>query len=220
MTTKTITRAAKPVANAKGMTGKSARKIATTKAAEKAPKDVAPKLADPSKPADTIVESKGVSGGVKHYVSANDGRSTMIPTAQWRGEIRKLAAVGQSYDAFCAAWSRASTAKLAAGVDARNAPHSAKAVQDSKATQPVKPAKVTAASRKAAAVAKASAEDSKAFKLTEKGEAKLAKLDAKARAADKLQRMATAGSIAAAIALDGVSRGDVNYAIKCKFIGY
>lgn len=218
MTTKIQTRAAKPAANAKGMTGKSARKIATTKATESA-KAKAPKLQDPAKPADAIVESKGVTGGEKHYVRANDGRTTSIPTAQWRGELRKLAAVGQSYDAFAAAWSRASAAKLAGGVDARNAPHSAKAMQDAKPAAPAK-AKATAADRKVAAVAKASAEDAKPFKLTEKGEAKLAKLDAKARAGDKLQRMASAGSVAAAIALDGVSRGDVNYAIRCKFIAY
>lgn len=207
MTTKTITRAAKP-ANAKGMTGKSSRKVATTKATESAK----------AKPAATgkIVESKGTSGGAKHYVRADDGRSTMIPTAQWRGEVRDAAAVGQNYDEFCKVWSRVSAAKLARGVDSRANPHSAKAVQDAKPAAPAKvakPAKGTAATRRKAAKAAADATLLAAkIVLTPKGKAQL-EANKDNGATRNVARLSKAGTVAKALEI-GLKWGDINYAKK------
>lgn len=116
---------------------------------------------------DVIVESHAASSTdqTKHLVKARDGRSLIIPTIRWAGDIAKASAVGQSMTAFEALWAKANVAKLARGVDARSAPNSAKAVADNAAkAKPVKGA--------AAKAAKAKATERKVAKATERASAK------------------------------------------------
>lgn len=154
MTTTTKVRAPKATTSAKGMAGKSSRKVATTKATMVAAKAKA-KMQDASKPGDMILTSKATANSTGHYVSANDGRSTTIPTTSWKGEVRTASAVGQSYDEFCKVWSRVSAAKLANGVSSRAAPHSAKSVSDAKPVATPAKGKATPAPKGKATPAKA-----------------------------------------------------------------
>lgn len=105
---------------------------------------------------DKIVSSKAVNDKdtSRHVVTAADGRSEIIPTERWIGDIRELSGVGMSMTAFQAAWAKANKAKLAKGVTGRDAPHSAKAIADSKAkAKGAAPAKAKAAEKKAAKAA-------------------------------------------------------------------
>jgi hypothetical protein len=84
---------------------------------------------------DKIVSSKAANAqdATKHVVTAADGRSVIMPTERWSGELRTLSGVGKSMTAFQAAWAKASKVALAKGVTGRDAPHSAKAIADNKA---------------------------------------------------------------------------------------
>lgn len=109
-----------------------------------------------TKPQGKIVSSTGVMNGEKHLIKADDGRELLIPTARWVGNIRNLSAVGASMDQLEAAWAKANVTKMAAGVDSRNSPHTAKAVADNKAAQakgkaPAKSTRTATGARKATA---------------------------------------------------------------------
>lgn len=138
--TKTITKTRKPAAKA-------------------APK--AKVVKDP----DIIASAKPVaSGGHYTFVESNGGEKLIIPNDRMVGQTAKLAVMGGSFKALTEHWNKQSVAKLARGVDARSAPQSAKAVQDSAAkAKPAKaPAKAAATAKKAeraAAKAKASNPD-------------------------------------------------------------
>lgn len=185
-----------------------------TKATTKTRKAPAKKLT--AAQADKITMSKGIgTDGAKHLVKSAGGQELTIPTARWSGEVRELSRVGGSFKALEAAWNKASTAKLARGVGSRDAPHSSKSVADSAAkSKAAAPKKQTAKAKAAAKKAAAAEADTRKLALTEKGEAKLAKLSAADRKKDRLQLMADAGTVEKALALPGVGRGDVNYAIR------
>lgn len=143
------------------MTKTNAQAATVTKAA-KAAKPASPKAAKPAKPTvdkDAIVQSSGTVGSALHFVKSVGGESLTFPTGQWRGEIRKLSAIGASFAALKAELAKA-PAQLARGIASGDAPHAAKAVADQRgkpakasnkadaATQkPAKAAKVPAASK-------------------------------------------------------------------------
>lgn len=132
---------------AKNNTAKTA-KTATAKATRK------PKAAA-TQPTGAIVIHAATKTGNGVLVQAANGHSFTRPIYGDTAEFRKIAAVGQPYDA-ARKWDMANpavkpTAKLANGIDSRTAPHSAKAVADQKAT----PAKAKASKSAKAATPKA-----------------------------------------------------------------
>lgn len=68
-----------------------------------------------------------------HMVGTGPNNAVTIPDHKFVGALAEAAKLGNSYRAFTAMWKeiqRTSTGKLAAGLDGRNAPHSAKSVGD------------------------------------------------------------------------------------------
>jgi hypothetical protein len=186
--------------------------IKTKKAAAK--KTVAKTVKLTAEQADKIVISKATGNGRSHYVESAGGERLSYPTDRWTGKLRDLSVVGGSFKAAKEEHSKAAVATMARGLTNRAAPQSAKAVADQRASAP-KAAPAAKAAPKAAKPAKAKpADDQRKLALTEKGEAKLAKLSAADRKKDRLQLMAGAGTVAKAVALSNVSIGDVNYAVR------
>jgi len=165
--TKTPAEQAKAIKNAKGPKAGSARSNQTAKLA-----------ANP----DTIKEAGVVTASGKDYyrVAAGQGaeNSELFSAHKFRGELAKLAVVGGSLRAVRAfIKANRGEAKLATGLDGRNAPQSAQAAAESKAKPEGKasqsPANTsvgkntkTASGTKTAPVAKASA----GAKLAQKGD--------------------------------------------------
>jgi hypothetical protein len=89
---------------------------------------------------DLITASKAASekAGHMHLISTASGESHVFPTELWHGEIRELCNPGQSFAKAKAAIEEAEAKRakpkpvLARGVESRAAPHSAKAIHDSK----------------------------------------------------------------------------------------
>lgn len=183
----------------------------TKKAATK--KTVAKTVKLTAEQADKIVMSKATGNGLSHYVESAGGEKLSYPTDRWTGKLRDLSVVGGSFKAAKEEHSKAAVATMARGLTSRAAPQSAKAVADQRASAP-KAAPAKAAPKAAKPAKPKPADDQRKLTLTEKGEAKLAKLSAADRKKDRLQLMATAGTVAKAVALSNVSIGDVNYAVR------
>lgn len=89
--------------------------------------------------ADAIASSKAASpsDGDHHLITSQGGDKFLFPTEYWSGDVRKATRVGQSFAAAKAAVEAAMTKRekngLAKGLDARNAPHSHKALGDDRA---------------------------------------------------------------------------------------
>jgi hypothetical protein len=155
-------------------TNAQAKVAATTAKAVKAPTKANKPVATPANK-DVILQSSGSKGGEEHFVKALGGETVTFPTAQWTGEIRKLASIGGSFKALTAALAKLPKvtdkpkAQMARGVQAGTAPHSAKSIADqagkAKATNKAdgatqkapkakadKPAKVTSAHDRSYAV--------------------------------------------------------------------
>lgn len=119
-----------------------------------------------------------------HMIGSSTNNAITVPSHKMVGALAEGAKLGASFKAFKAAWEevkRTSTGKLAAGLDGRNAPHSAKSaadhnaaargtnkadkVQSRKATETAKKAE-----RKAAAQAKAApkADDNRKITVLDK----------------------------------------------------
>lgn len=132
----------------------------TAKRAEAKGKAKAKGKIDATKPTGAIVVHKAAETGNGILVQAANGHSFVRPIYGDSKEFRKVAAVGQPYDA-ARKWDMANPAQkpkaqLARGVEARQAPHSAKAVAD----QPKADAKGKKAAKAAAPKAKANKQPS------------------------------------------------------------
>jgi len=126
---------------------------------------------------DIISSCKGTSNGGSYIAVAAPGQTAiLVPTNRFVGDLQKLGAVGKSFKAFADAWKVAKAnppaAKLANGLDGRSAPHSSKAVADSKAKEApkAKPAAAKKEAKKAERVAKAApkADDTRAITILKK----------------------------------------------------
>jgi hypothetical protein len=130
-------------------TAKTVRQPSLAKASAKLGKALAPKTAksalgkksgiDANKPTGAIIVHKAAESGNAILVQAANGHSFTRPIYGDTAEFRKIAAVGQPYDA-ARTWNNANPpvkphAQLARGVEARQAPQSAKAVADQKTTE-------------------------------------------------------------------------------------
>jgi hypothetical protein len=178
----------------------------TTKTRKAAPK--AKKLT--AAQADVIKSSRGTASGENHVVHAADGRSITFPTARWSGELRDASRVGESFKALDALWNKLSTAKLARGVGGRDAPHSAKSVQDSAAKNGSAGKKAAKAAPKK--TAKTDGPDKRKITLTAKGQAQL-EANKDNGATRNVKALAKAGTVQAALDA-GLKMADVNYAAK------
>lgn len=175
---------------------------------------------------DTIKQVKSDTSG-NYVVVSTGGESLPIRTAQFKGEVAKLAIIGASFKAVQAFLkTHKPEAKLANGLNGKNAPQSAQAAAESqrpvgKGSQSVanttdgKNTK-TGSTTKSAPAVKASAAtklakksgyaDSAKITATEKGKAKAAKLPA----SDRLNQMIKAGTVGAALKI--ASSADIRYA--------
>jgi len=209
---------------------KAAAPKVSTKASAKPAKTVAAPKAAPAKAArpDVIKEVKSAVGGDHVVVSAGAGQSEIIRHGAFKGQLTKLAVVGGSLKAVREfIKTHKPEAKLATGLNGKNAPQSAQAAADSRSVGkglPVAGSAKTQTSAPAKTVAKASAgaklpkksgyADNAPIKATDKGSTKAAKLPA----SDKLNSMIKAGTVAKALALYGMSSGDLRYAEKTGLI--
>jgi hypothetical protein len=195
-------KATKPVA--KGKAPAADTNIAKLGAAIQAKADAKAKKPAPAAPDnDTITymgPDKSMKNAGKLVVKAGDS-IIMIDGDKLTKQLTSLAEVGGSLAALEAYLAKASPkAKLANGVTAKDAPHSAKAIAD-KAS---KPTKVSAP--------RAAAPDNARITATAKGAAKAEKMGAK----DRLSVMIAAGTVSAA--LTSMKMADINYAAKCGLI--
>lgn len=96
----------------------------------------------------TVSSVTGLKGGNGSYVTFSDNTGLTLSDWQFPASVQKVSKTGTPKDVFMAAVNAVPkpAAKLANGLDTRNAPHSAKAVRDARAA--AKPAK--AATPKAA----------------------------------------------------------------------
>jgi hypothetical protein len=124
-------------------------KVSTKKPATKAPAKA--KTAKPKIDPDVIITSKAANpkNTEHHMVTSAGGESLTFPTERWVGKTRELSAVGGSFKALKAHWDKLQVAKLAKGLNGRDAPHSSKAVADGRAKAPAKPAKPAKAAAQA-----------------------------------------------------------------------
>lgn len=142
---------------------------------------------------------KSMKNAGKLVVKAGDS-IIMIDGDKLTKQLTSLAEVGGSLAALEAYLAKTSPkAKLANGVTAKDAPHSAKAIAD-KASKPT------------AKAARAAPADNARITATAKGAAKAEKMGAK----DRLSVMIAAGTVSAA--LTSMKMADINYAAKCGLI--
>jgi hypothetical protein len=123
------------VANAKSPKSSAQTAIALSPADKAQIKDEADSRYTPSR---VVVECKPVVSGADAMavsIGSREGETLIVPKHRFTGKVAEAAKVGQPWAEFKRVWEAAkaeNTGKLAAGLDARSAPHSAASVRDAR----------------------------------------------------------------------------------------